>query len=198
MAVRWDFTKCDTFTELYEGLTQEDIDYHNSNINQPNCIDVDDWCAAPHSPWFRPAESGDEKLKALGEEKQWVIMARKSFVGNVITVLMAVMPSPGWGLTEKNIDEAIRRILVYQEIYGPLGSKFVGPSRSVDENKSFWEDKYVTEAEIRLMVGLSINFSTITKTEYIKSVERWVHDKALARKRKAEREKAKQEKAKVE
>lgn len=188
MSVRWSFEKCKTFTDLYMGFTQEDIDYWNYQGMSDKTIDVDAWCEAPHSPWFKPEEAEHEDLKAIGAEKGWVIMGQKSYVSNILTVLMAVMPAPGWGLTDKNMDEAVRRILVYQEICGPLGSEFQGPSSVAGDKRSFWKEKYVTEEEIRLLSGLSVNFSTVTKPEYAKRVEQWVWEQVNTRVRKAKSE----------
>jgi hypothetical protein len=193
MAVNYDFTRIDRdiWLSLFFGLTQERIDSDNDHYGlEPELpIKPDEWVDAVHSPWFKPDPESDKPLDKHGVEQGWVIMAQHSFVHNVMMALIPCMPAPGWGLSDKNIDEAVRRVLIYQEVTGPLGSKFVGPwILPQKKQRNFWEPYYVTEEEIRKLNGLSVNFSTVNISTFRKTVERCLEEKVAQRAYRAKKE----------
>lgn len=192
MSINYDFTGIDRaiWLTLFFGLTQERIDSDNDHYRLDGDVPIkpDEWASAPHSPWFKPDPESEKPLDKHGIEQGWVIMAQHSFVHNVMMALIPCMPAPGWGLSDKNIDEAVRRLLIYQEVIGPLGSKFVGPwIIPQKEQRSFWEPYYVTEEEIRKLNGLRVNFSTVNISTFRKTIERSLGEKAASRRRREEK-----------
>ena len=193
MAVSYDFTGIDraVWLGLFFGLTQEDIDHSNSwyKLDGDVPIKPDEWADAPHSPWFKPDPDSEKPLDKHAVEQGWVIVAQHSFVHNVMMALIPCMPAPGWGLSDKNIDEAVRRLLIYQEVAGPLASNFVGPWHLPQKKqRSFWESRLVTEEEIRKLNGLRVNFSTVNISTFRKTIERGLEDNVASRAYRAKKE----------
>jgi len=188
MAVQYDFTGIDrlAWRSLFFGLTQEAIDAFNKNYpDNDKPINTFEWLGSHTSPWFKP-EPGKDDLHDYLCEQRFVMAVRYPFVHQVMMSLIPCMPSPGWGLGDKNIDEAVKRILIYQEVVGPLGETFVGPWPSPREKqRMFWQDRYITEEDIRKLNGLSVNFSTVNTSEFRKMIVRHLEENALNRTRRA-------------
>ncbi len=188
MSVNYSFTglaRADWFG-LFIGLTPE--------IIAKDDIDVEAWLDAGHSPWFKVDAVHKDDLHTHLHEQGYVIACQKSYVHTVMMVLMSVMPAPGWGLKKKNIDEAVRRILIYQEVSGPLASEYIGPPEDGGKDSN-WKNTYVTEEEIRALVGMDVNFSTVSLATFRKSLDRWVDDNAKGRQYRAKKEQEKAEPA---
>lgn len=163
MAVRYDYTKLDRedWFSLFFGLTQKKIDELE--------IDPEEWVAPHNSPWDFLAEFEDEALREHLAGKGYVIAMQHTWVHHVMMALIPVMPAPGWGLSDKNIDEAVRRLLIYQHITEPWASDFEVWTDDKGRTR-FWKQRPVTAAEIRKLNGLSVNFSTVTKAEFTKFI----------------------------
>jgi len=172
MSVRYDFTGCKDWPTLFFGLTLEQCEAEG--------INPDEWTEAETSPWFR-VKPGDSPLHDHWHEQGCIIIAQHAFVHSMMMALIVCMPAPGWGLSSKNIDEAVRRLLIYQELVGPMGSDFVGKPKEGEDRKSYWQSRHATEEEIRQLEGLSVNFSTVNITTFRKTIEQAVDDKVKSR-----------------
>lgn len=180
MALTWDFTRIeDRATSLYFGLTAEEV--------KQTGIDFDESCKNPTSGWFRPdpADTNSPEIHKKWVELGWVVVHQKPYVEQMFWALMATMASPGWGITKENIDEVVRRTLIWQEVVGPLDQKF---RLTPNDRGIHWDKRYVTEKDIRALVGLHINIATVSLPDFRKRLDRALED--ISKGRSAETEKA--------
>jgi hypothetical protein len=67
----------------------------------------------------------------------------------------------GWELTEKNVDDWTHRVMVYQALIGPLLNTHEG------------DPFYITPEHIRAHIGMQVNTTWDTKTQWQKKVTGW-------------------------
>jgi hypothetical protein len=170
MALQWDFTNIFARGHtLYLGLTPEEI--------EATGIDFEKSCGNPDSGWFKVELSGTVPHSHFSA-KGWFVVHQKPYVEQMLWALMVLMPAPGWGITEKNIDEVIRRTLIWQELVGPLDQVF---SLTPNENKLHWSPRYIIEADIRALIGLEINIGSVSLPEFRKKIDKCLEEKSKSR-----------------
>lgn len=175
MALKWDITKCADIAHLFVGVTAEEasLTHQADAVGSRSYIDFDKAADSPTSDWFRVSNAEGEVKKAL-EEKGYAFATRKPYVEQVLFALMATMPTPGWGLTAKNIDKAVRRLLIWQHATGPLNQKFDLHVRTEDRH---WSRCPMNEDDIRALLGLYVNIAPVTDREFLKRLEMAMWDK---------------------
>lgn len=90
MALNFDYSKVKDNDRLFEYRTNEPE--QTNFIIGSNWWQEDDgrWCR--YQPWF----------------------------DSLLMTAMILMPAPGWGITEKNVEKFIDRLMMYQAVNGPL------------------------------------------------------------------------------
>lgn len=88
----------------------------------------------------------------------------------VLMTSMILMPAPGWGITEKNVEKFVDRMMMYQAVNGPL---LVGFD---DDVKQF--PVFISPEQLRSLVGLKINVSTVAENSFRKTLMRGVEELA--------------------
>lgn len=92
------------------------------------------------------------------------------WVDAVLMTSISIMPKPGWGITEKNVEAFVERLMIYQVAVGPLLQGM--------NDKGEIEEVYVTPEQVRSLVGLTVNVSTVNDSAFRATLMRGLKDKA--------------------
>lgn len=79
---------------------------------------------------------------------------------------MVLMPAPGWGITEKNVEKFVDRLMMYQAVHGPLLVEMDAEGKT--------QGRFVTPEQVRSLVGLKVNVSTVPENTFRKTLMRGV------------------------
>ena len=177
MSLDFGFTKIkDWARTCFIGLTE-----------MPEGEDIDDW-AGGSSDWFKPTKESSEELQAVAKEEGWILCHQHPSVKALIFLGMVFQPKGGGGINERNVDAWIERVGIWQEVSGPLGSRFsqeqVQHAR-FENHMTHWVDEYIDADFIRKVVGLSTNCSSVTEAEFRKALYNQLRDHARSRARAA-------------
>lgn len=132
MALNFDYSKVKDSDRLFE--------YRTSEPEQTNFIIGSNWWQEDDGRWCR----------------------YQPWFDSLLMTAMILMPAPGWGITEKNVEKFIDRLMMYQAVNGPLliASDAEGKATGL----------FVTPEQVRSLVGLKVNVATVPENTFRKTL----------------------------